>query len=268
MKITDAQIHLWSGTEAPPHHPRAPFTIDRAIREMNEAGIDRAINCPAIWDADSNTYATEAALAHPDRFATMGCFPLNGTSNADAVDVLMSQPGMLGLRFVLYAPPVADILRAKALDWLWQRADERALPVSLMVMPEHLVLLHRIADDFPRMRLLLDHLALGPFDKLPVATAHIENLLSLARHGNVAAKATGVMAAAPEGFPFPSTHDLLRRTFDAFGPERTFWGTDITRQQASWSECVSLFTQHLSWLEGEDLELVMGRGVSDWIGWS
>ncbi len=28
-----------------------------------------------------------------------------------------------------------------------------------------------------------------------------------------------------------------------------------------------MFTEELPWLHGHDLELVMGRGLCDWIGW-
>jgi hypothetical protein len=31
---------------------------------------------------------------------------------------------------------------------------------------------------------------------------------------------------------------------------------------------VTMFTEELLWLEGRDLELVMGRAVCDWIGWT
>ena len=78
MQITDAQIHLWNSASAPPHHWRAPYTVERALAEMDEAGVDRAVNCPALWDPNANDYAVQAALAHPDRFATMGWFPLDG----------------------------------------------------------------------------------------------------------------------------------------------------------------------------------------------
>jgi hypothetical protein len=30
---------------------------------------------------------------------------------------------------------------------------------------------------------------------------------------------------------------------------------------------VTLFTEELPWLDGTDLELVMGRAFCDWIGW-
>jgi hypothetical protein len=46
-----------------------------------------------------------------------------------------------------------------------------------------------------------------------------------------------------------------------------FWGTDWTRLPCSYRQAVTMFTEELPWLEGADLEGVMGRGVSRWLGW-
>ncbi|WES66086.1 amidohydrolase family protein [Microbacter sp. GSS18] len=267
MQITDAQIHLWTVPAAPPHHHRTPYPIERALAEMDEAGVDRAVNCPALWDPGANEYGARAAAAHPDRFATMVWFPVDGTVAPAAIDEMLARPGVRGLRLVLYAPQAGGLLASGSLDWLWRRAQRRDTPVALMVMPDHLPLVGGIAQRFPGLRLALDHLAIGPFEKLPEAAAHLDALLSLSAHPNISVKATGIVGAAVDEYPFPSTHEILRRTFDAYGPARTFWGTDITRQSASWSELVTMFIDHLPWLRGQDLELVMGRGISDWIGW-
>ena len=66
---------------------------------------------------------------------------------------------------------------------------------------------------------------------------------------------TGGAAAPPEG------------GYDAFGPARMFWDTDITRPLCRRRQCVTLFSEELPWLRGRDLELVMGRAVCDWLGW-
>ena len=55
--------------------------------------------------------------------------------------------------------------------------------------------------------------------------------------------------------------------FDVFGPERMFWGTDITGMPCSWRQCVTVFTGELSWFQGGDPELVVGEAVRNWIGW-
>ncbi|WP_405728824.1 amidohydrolase [Streptomyces sp. NBC_00028] len=267
MQIIDAQVHLWTGDNAPPHHWRAPYTIDTALRDMDEAGVDRAINCPAVWDADSNDYSVEAAKQHPERFATLGWFPLDDTADESLVDTWLDKPGMLGLRFILAEPETADRLASGRLDWLWEAANRRSLPVGIMVLPPQLPALSDIAARYPQMRLLVDHLAVAPWEKLPDAAAHLDALLALARHPNIGMKATAVPSMATDAYPFESTHGVLRQVFDAYGAERMFWGTDVTRLHCSWREAVTMFTEELPWLRGRDLELVMGRAVADWIGW-
>ena len=124
-------------------------------------------------------------------------------------------------------------------------------------------LLHR----YPKMRLLIDHLGVPPFLQLPDAAACVEGLLGLAHLPNVAVKATAVPSMASDGYPFASTHDLLRKTFHAFGAERMFWGTDFTRMHPSWRDCADMFTQELDWLKGSELEAVMGGALRNWINW-
>ncbi len=267
MQITDAQIHLWTGSAAPPHHRRAPYTVEDALREMDEAGIDRAVNCPAIWDPQANDYAAHAVRVSPDRFATLGWFPLSGADER-SVDRLLEQPGMLGLRFVLATPNEAGLLAAGELEWLWTACDERELPMSIMVLPEHLPLVSSIAHRHPRMRVMIDHLAVLPFAQLPTAADHLDALLALARHPNVALKATGVPSMATDDYPFTSTQPLVKRCLDAFGSRRLFWGTDITRMSCTWAECVASFMREMPFLRNGDRELVMGAAVSDWIRWS
>ncbi|MEU9313689.1 amidohydrolase family protein [Streptomyces sp. NPDC048256] len=267
MQIIDAQIHLWAGDSAPPHHWRAPYTVEAALRDMDLAGVDRAINCPATWDAASNDYAVETAEQHPERFATLGWFPLGQDADESLVDIWLDRPGMLGLRFLLAGPELESRLASGGLDWLWAAADRRGIAVGLWVMPPYLSRVGDIAARYPNMRLMVDHLATNPFEKLPDAAAHLDALLALARHPNIGVKATGVPGLATDAYPFASTHGVLRQVYDAYGAERMFWGTDITRLHCSWREAVTMFTEELPWLRGRDLELVMGRAVAEWIGW-
>jgi predicted TIM-barrel fold metal-dependent hydrolase len=87
------------------------------------------------------------------------------------------------------------------------------------------------------------------------------------KYPNVAVKATGQPGYAEDAYPFRSFHEHLRRCFDAFGADRMFWGTDITRMPCSWRQCVTVFTEELPWLQGRDLELVMGEALCNWVGW-
>ena len=95
----------------------------------------------------------------------------------------------------------------------------------------------------------------------------LDELLPLAKLPNVAIKATGAPGYSKDAYPFPDIQDGLHRIFDAYGPDRFFWGTDITRMPCSYRQCVTFFTEELPWLTGQDLEKVMGRALCAWIGW-
>ena len=85
----------------------------------------------------------------------------------------------------------------------------------------------------------------------------------MAKFDNVSVKASTMPAYSSEDYPYPNTHDLLHRVFDAFGPHRLFWASDITRLPRHLSQNMSpMFTEELPWLKGEDLELVMGRALA------
>ena len=92
-------------------------------------------------------------------------------------------------------------------------------------------------------------------------------MLALAKYPNVAIKATGAPSYSSEAYPYRNIHGHLKQIYDAFGPERMFWGTDITRMPCSWRQCVTMFTEELPWLTGRDRDLVMGQAVCNWLGW-
>jgi predicted TIM-barrel fold metal-dependent hydrolase len=77
MLIIDAQIHLWDkGTPSPPHR-QEPYAAAEAIAAMDQAGVDRALIHPVLWDPNSNELAQEAVRQYPDRFRIMGWFYLD-----------------------------------------------------------------------------------------------------------------------------------------------------------------------------------------------
>lgn len=267
MFIIDSQIHLWTATTAPPHHRQAPYLAADALAAMDAAGVARAINCPAIWDADANDYAVRCATAHPTRLATLGWFPIDTQQDDAFVHAFLDRPGMLGLRFVVMQPEVIRALGDGGLDWLWRIANDRAIPVALILPKPILPAVGPLADRFPRIRFMLDHLNVGPFEKLPGAMDHIDTLVALAAHPNIAMKASATPSMSNEAYPFRDVSPHLERIFRAYGAQRMFWGTDMTRMQITLPECIAMFTDHLPWLRGGDLDAVMGLAVRDWVGW-
>ena len=269
MRIVDAQVHIWSsGTPSGLHRQVPAFTAEELLAEMDAAGVDAAvIHPPVSWDPGSNGLAVEAARRWPERFAVLGQVPLDRPEESKArLEHWRELPGMMGLRYPLVQPEQRTWHADGTMDWLWPEAERLGLPVATMAwrfLPEF----RAIAERHPELRLIIDHLGLIRSAQDDAAFANLDELLALAALPNVAVKATGAPGYSTEPYPFRNIHDGLRRIFDAFGPRRFFWGTDITRMPCSYRQCVTMFTEELPWLSGRDLELVMGRAVCDWIGW-
>ena len=266
MLIVDAQIHIWAKGTPSAHHRQAPYSMEQALAGMDEAGVGRALIHPPMWDPQSNELAVEAARAHPDRFAILGWLPLDRPQSRSLVDTWKHRPGMLGLRFYFIEPHDQSWPTDGTMDWLWPAAERAGLPVALAA-GAFLPVVAEVAQRHPGLKLIVDHMAVPRGSKGAEAYRNLPALLALAKYPNVAVKATGQAGYADDGYPFRSLHAPLRQVYDAFGPQRMFWGTDITRMPCSWRQCVTLFTEELPWLTADDKELIMGRALCEWIGW-
>ena len=270
MQIVDAQIHIWA-TGLPnnkAHIQETSFTAKQAIALMDEAGVHAAIIHPPSWDPKSHDLALAAVNDYPNRFAIMGTLPLNRAVSEKEIPSWKNNV-VLGLRYTLLEEPHRSWIADGSLDWLWKIAEEEKIPISMLVT-DSLIDLQNIAERHPELRLTIDHLG-GRGGNTTLkdndAMEHIPNLLKLAKYPNVAVKVTGAPGYSGETYPFPIMQGYLKQIYDAFGPNRTFWGTDITKMPCSWKECITMFTEEARWLDENDRALVMGDAVCAWWGW-
>jgi len=268
MRIVDAQVHIWaSGPPTNPAHRQVDvFSKDSLLKEMDEAKIDAAILHPPGWDPNGNDVAVDAARQHPDRFAILGHFPLDRPESRSLPDHWKDRPGMVGLRFALLQPHQRAWWTDGTMDWLWPAAEKAGLPVALLAA-DFLPIVGQVAERYPGLKLLVDHLGRAGRVTDAAAFANLADLVALAKYPNVAVKATGAPSYSSEPYPYRNIHPYLHQLYDAFGPERMFWGTDITRMPCSWRQCVTLFTEELPWLTEPDKELTMGDALCTWLGW-
>jgi predicted TIM-barrel fold metal-dependent hydrolase len=108
--IVDAQVHFWKANSpdwpwdpgVAPQLPE-PFTVERALPMMDEAGVDRVVIVPPGLN-DRNDYALEAAKRYPNRFGIMGRIRLQDPKSAALLPTWKQQPGMLGVRLTFNTP--------------------------------------------------------------------------------------------------------------------------------------------------------------------
>jgi predicted TIM-barrel fold metal-dependent hydrolase len=178
------------------------------------------------------------------------------------------EPGQLGLRFTFHRPSLQPLLTEGKADWLWPLAERAGVPIMMTCPYKIMHIADDIAQKHPGLKLVIDHLGLLPGARDEGAFADFDKLLALAKRPNVAVKASALPCYTDRPWPYTSMHSHIKQVFDAFGPQRMFWGTDLSRLPCSYKQGVELFTQELDWLHGEDLAWVMGRGLRKWLGWT
>src|SRR5580704_15169416 len=105
--IVDSQVHMWL-PQAPDRpwpadgpgraHLPYPFTYDKLLPLMDEAGVDRVVIVPPSWEGERNDYALEAAHKYPNRFGVMGRILLSDPKSPSLITDWVKQPGMYGVR--------------------------------------------------------------------------------------------------------------------------------------------------------------------------
>ncbi|HEX3954930.1 MAG TPA: amidohydrolase family protein [Stellaceae bacterium] len=269
MLIVDAQIHLWSqnlpGNAA--HRQVPSYSAEECLMEMDSGGVNAALIHPPGWDPNSLVVAESAVVHYPERFAILGNFAPDKFESRSLVAGWKTRPGMLGLRWAFTQPYQQTWMTDGTMEWIWPACEKAGIPVALMAS-NYLPQVAKIAEQHPGLKLIIDHYGRARGGKDAAAFSNVAEVAALAKFPNVALKATGAPGESSEPYPFRNIHPYIKQLYEAFGPTRFFWGTDITRMPCPWHQCVTMFTEELPWLKGPDLELVMGRAVCDFLGWN
>jgi len=277
--IVDAQVHLWKAESedwkwVPGMKPQMPepFTIAKLVPLMDQAGVDRVVIVPPSWPGDRNEYGLDAAHHYPNRFAVMGRIPLQNPQSATLLPKWKEQPGMLGVRVSFNSDVTMAWLTDGTADWFWPAAEKAGVPVMFLA-PEQVSKFAGIAERHPQLTLIIDHMGLNSSSRTTRITAipaAIDRAIALAKYPNVSVKLSGAPGNSLEPYPFRDMTVYLQRLFDAYGPERCYWGTDITNSfaKASYRERVTHFTEELGFLSESDKDWVMGRAILARLKWA
>ena len=273
--IVDSQVHLWKA-ETPdwPWVPGRkaqlpePFTIEKLVSMMDEAGVDRAVIVPPSWPGDRNDYGLEAARRYPERFAVMGRIAIEKPRSAALLPNWRGQPGMLGIRLTFHRGQAA-LLESGATDWFWPAVEKAGLPVMFLA-PGNMPKFATIAERHPGLPLIVDHMSLtAEIAQSRTIPKAIDDLVPLARYPNVSVKLSSAPTYSFDPYPWRDMSEHLKRCFDAFGPRRCYWGTDLTNAfaKSTYRQRITQFTEELDFLSKEDKDWVMGRAILARLGW-
>lgn len=265
MQLVDSQIHLFApgAEEFATRMQQTLMPPQDVIAAMDAAKVSRAYLVPG--NAAANATCVAAAGQWPERFRVMGILGLDKPESRQLVADWPSS-GFIGVRLTF--PPYRKVswLKDGTADWFWPLANALAMPI-MMWAPQQAQEIGKLAQAYPDIRFIFDHLNLFVEDKGEVVAKAVEALLPLARYPNIAVKVSALPAHSSQPYPYRDMFPFIERVVAAFGAERCLWGTDITRKVCSYQQAITMFTQELPFLNQAQLEQIMGDAATRWIGW-
>src|SRR5215471_3676109 len=273
MPTTTTDIHPHIISNDPARYPLAPLgghqsdwsrtrpvTTEEMIAAMDKAGVAKAaiVQASTCYGHD-NSYVADAVAAHPDRFT--GVFSVDVLA-ADAPERMRHwvKRGLTGMRLFTIGSTMPD-----QASWLddpktypaWQCASELGLSICLQMSAAALPQMIRLAERFPKVRIILDHLARPQIEDGPPYAA-AESLFALARYPSVYLKLTERnFTQARKGKATPET--FFPKLVAAFGASRLAWGSNYPSSEGSLAELLGLAKTSLACLSQADQDWIFAK---------
>jgi predicted TIM-barrel fold metal-dependent hydrolase len=264
--IVDAHNHVWS--IAPEKYPWQPIggylpsseaSVDGLMEVMDAVGVDRAVLVQPTPYGWSNEYLLDAVRSCPERFKAVCLVDPCSQESPAKLRQLVCEQGVKGVRFnwnldISYAWS-ADALHAQ----IWSVAQELDIPVCLQLGWSQLSQAADMANRFPQVRIVVDHLG-RPQPGSREDAPGFQQFLALAEHSNCYAKLSGLYYFSQQKAPFSDTWTLLRAAVRTFGAQRCLWGSDFPFVLEKWS-----YQDWLATLRGElefspaELDFILGQ---------
>ncbi len=276
MLIIDSQVHAYERD-----HPGRPWhavlhgpdevTGDDMVSAMDSVGVDGALLVsPFTMYRYDASYAMEVYRKHSTRFALIKPIDPTDPGVVDTIDQWAATDGTVAIRLMLNHG-FSSGAEADQIDAALAAAARHNMPVNVLAW-DALAQLDQIAIRNPNTQLVLDHIGLKqPFEP-PVPQqpfAAIDEVISLARHDNIAIKISGACTLSHAPDTFSDIWDPLARIFDAYSMSRCLWGTDWTRavELISYAQGVEPFraTDRLS---DSDRATLMGGALQKIYKWA
>jgi L-fuconolactonase len=237
-----------------------PTTHEMLIAAMDEAGVHKAavVQASTAYGHD-NSYVADAVAAHPGRFT--GVFSVDVLA-PDAVAKMRSwmERGLTGLRLFTTGstmPGQATWFSDPRTYPAWGYAADAGIPVCMQMTPQGFPQLRELLDRFPKVRVILDHLARPQLVDGPPYGADQE-FFAFAHDPNVFLKVTPVNYMPPNwGKATPET--FFGKLVEVFGAERIAWGSNFPATAGTLKDNLAQARRAFAWLEADKQAWVFGR---------
>ncbi|MEB2508977.1 amidohydrolase family protein [Burkholderia multivorans] len=237
-----------------------PNTVEALISAMDEAGVAKAavVHSSTTYCFD-NSYVVDSCARFPDRLVAVGSVDMLADDVASVIEKWVGS-GLAGLRIFTggstkdFDP--SELENPKSFR-AWEILAELKLPMCIQTGPIGLPQVRMLAQKFPRVNIVLDHLARPDvLDGPPYANA--ASLFAMADLPNVYLKLTPRIFGDVKKEK-ASAETFFPRVVEAFGAARLAWGSNFPTSPGTLTEILATAQDGLQCLSETDREWIFGK---------
>lgn len=231
----DAHQHFWqlsqpfdykwleAETLAPIRRDYLPTHLEPQI---HAAGVDYTVFVQTQHNTAENRWALELAEQNDFIVGVVGWVDLASQQCEEQLLEFMGHPKFVGIRHITQDEPDNnfivrdDVLRGLAI------LEKHNVPFDLLFYVKHLHHAKTLAERFPDLPMVIDHLA-KPRIKDQALDDWLGNFLAAAKYPNLYCKLSGMITEADwEHWQTADLKPYVETALDSFGPERCMYGSD------------------------------------------
>ncbi|MFO1019928.1 MAG: amidohydrolase family protein [Planctomycetales bacterium] len=268
MNYIDAHSHIWTPDTA--HYPLAPgyfrqnmdppsFTAEELQAHMKTAGVNRVVLIQMSFYGYDNRYMTDMMGKYKGMFSGVAVIDQDG-QNPEPEMLRLKQLGVRGFRIYPKNLPPDRWLSSDGLRKMFALGTREKLAMCCLINPNALPALSKMCEEFPETPVVVDHLSrIGVGNN--IQDSDVKLLTDLAKHKNTTVKLSAFYALGKAKPPYLDLEPMIRKVYDAYGPERLMWATDCPYQVVSqtYKQSIDLIESGLTFLSAADKEWILRK---------
>jgi predicted TIM-barrel fold metal-dependent hydrolase len=237
-----------------------PTSHETMIAEMDKAGVAKSaiVQASTAYGHD-NSYVAEAIAAHPKRFT--GVFSVDMLA-PDAVDKMRY---WIGRRFSGMRLFTTGSTMPGQATWFddprsfpaWEYAGAAGLPVCMQMTPQGFPQLRGLMERFPKVRIILDHLARPKLVDGPPFAAD-QPFFDLARYRQVFLKVTPINVS-PKEWGKATPESFFGACITVFGASRIAWGSNFPATAGPLSDILKTAQAAFAFASAAERDWIFGK---------
>lgn len=268
MGWIDAHTHVWTANTA--RYPLAAgfrrdemrplsFTLDEFFAHARPTGVTRAVLIQMSFYGFDQSYLVNQIAA--SKGTCVGVAVIDDEAPTPEAEMRrLAQAGVRGFRVYPRNHPVESWLDGDGMHAMWRCAQETSLSICPLINPNALPALDAMCEKYPDTKVVIDHVARIGVDGA-LRDAEIAQLCRLARRPQTNVKVSAFYALGKKQPPYADLAPLIRRLYDAYGPQRLMWASDCPFQVAehSYADSIGLVRDRLDFLSASDQDWLLRK---------